>query len=247
MKLVYCCDIIGNKSSKQPRWKKNCEIEEEDMVNERTAQRWFNRFDIGDSMLVDESRFGCPSEWDVEATKQAVESQSPTKSRWLDKGQLPQSIAERGRFEPKVLLSPVELWRFSVFGNNSRTITGEIYSEQVKRTCEALSQRYAGLVDQNGCSYNMIMLANITVKVTRDNIEELRGTELLSYAVFSPLHASSNHYLYRSMPKFIRGKVIEYKGEIENALREFFASKPKEWFYGGLRDLAEPSDRLVIS
>ncbi|KAL4717383.1 hypothetical protein ACJJTC_017270 [Scirpophaga incertulas] len=42
-----------------------------------------------------------------------------------------------------------------------------------------------------------------------------------------------------SMAKFLRGKKFESKGDVEIAVRQFFASKPKEWFYQGLEELAK--------
>jgi transposase len=47
-------------------------------VNERTAQRWFNRFASGNLSLEDEQLPGRPRIWDSEATKEAAEQQPST-------------------------------------------------------------------------------------------------------------------------------------------------------------------------
>ncbi|GBP59093.1 Histone-lysine N-methyltransferase SETMAR [Eumeta japonica] len=58
--------------------RKEFEIEGEDTVNERTVQRWFDRFNCGDLSLADHSQSGRPSEEDIEATKDPIENQLNT-------------------------------------------------------------------------------------------------------------------------------------------------------------------------
>ncbi|GBP87323.1 Histone-lysine N-methyltransferase SETMAR [Eumeta japonica] len=45
-----------------------------------------------------------------------------------------------------------------------------------------------------------------TAKVTRDEIEELGGIELVMHPTFSPDVAPSDYYSFRSMAKFFRGR-----------------------------------------
>jgi hypothetical protein len=63
--------------------KKICDVEKERAVNERTAQRWFKRFAIGNLSLEDEQRLGRPRIWGSEATKEAAEQQPSTSTRRL--------------------------------------------------------------------------------------------------------------------------------------------------------------------
>ncbi|GBP25945.1 hypothetical protein EVAR_84503_1 [Eumeta japonica] len=59
--------------------KEICKIRGEGTMNERTAQRWFNRFDSRDSTLIHHTRSGRPPVRDIEAAKEAVENPSVTK------------------------------------------------------------------------------------------------------------------------------------------------------------------------
>lgn len=63
--------------------KRICEIEGEELVNERTAQRWFKRFSSGNLRLEDKERPGRPVVWDIEKTKNTVESNPCTSTRQL--------------------------------------------------------------------------------------------------------------------------------------------------------------------
>jgi histone-lysine N-methyltransferase SETMAR len=84
MKYGYYSDIIGNKTIKlRQQQKKICDVEGEDAVNERTAQRWFKWFVSGNLSLEDEQRPGQPWIWDSEATKEAAEQQPSTSTRRL--------------------------------------------------------------------------------------------------------------------------------------------------------------------
>ncbi|GBP17188.1 Histone-lysine N-methyltransferase SETMAR [Eumeta japonica] len=73
-------------------------------------------------------------------------------------------------------------------------------------------------------------------KVTRDDVEELGGIELLLFSTFSTDLAS---FVFSFMAKFFRGRKFESDGDLENAMRHLFASKAKEWFYQYPRELAQ--------
>jgi hypothetical protein len=41
------------------------------------------------------------------------------------------------------------------------------------------------------------------------------------------------------MARFLRGKMFQSVADVEVAVKEFFASKDKEWFYQAFKELAE--------
>jgi hypothetical protein len=63
--------------------KKVCDVEGEGAVNERTAQRLFERCASGNLSLEVEQRPKRPPIWDSEATKEAAEQRPPTSTRRL--------------------------------------------------------------------------------------------------------------------------------------------------------------------
>lgn len=168
--------------------------------------------------------------------------------QWLDIRQLPEPVVKRGRFESKVLLCVWWNYEGLVYFEtvpDGRTITAEIYCGQLTRMYEVLSQKYPGLVNRKRVLLQQDNARPHTAKVTRDKIEELGGIEILPHPAFSPDLAPSDYYLFRSMAKFLRGKRFESRENIESAVQQFFASKPKEWFYQGLKELAERWVRTI--
>jgi histone-lysine N-methyltransferase SETMAR len=63
--------------------KKIYEVEDEDVISNRTAQNWFKRFNDGDTSLEDEPRSGRPVIVDSEALREAVGANSATSTRRL--------------------------------------------------------------------------------------------------------------------------------------------------------------------
>ena len=51
-----------------------CDVEGEDSMPERTAQRWYQRFKAGDMSLEDKPRSGRPSTVDQEELRAAIEA-----------------------------------------------------------------------------------------------------------------------------------------------------------------------------
>ncbi|GBP80315.1 Histone-lysine N-methyltransferase SETMAR [Eumeta japonica] len=61
-------------------------------------------------------------------------------------------------------------------------------------------------------------------------IKELVGIKLLPHPAFIPGLVPSDFFLFRSIVKFFRIEKFKSKGNFENAVQQFFASKPKEHF-----------------
>ncbi|GBP42322.1 Histone-lysine N-methyltransferase SETMAR [Eumeta japonica] len=80
-------------------------------------------------------------------------------------------------------------------------------------------------------SYSAVLLQHDNArthagKVTRDKSKELSVIELSPHPEFRPDLALSGYYLF----KFVCGKNFRSKGNVENAVRQFFASELKERF-----------------
>ena len=59
----------------------------------------------------------------------------------------------------------------------------------------------------------------------------MEGIEVLPHPAYSPDIAPSDYGLFRSLSTFLRGKQFENFDQVENACKEFFASKTKDWYH----------------
>jgi hypothetical protein len=78
-----------------------------------------------------------------------------------------------------------------------------------------------------------------TSRVVKRKIEELDGVETLSHPPYSPDLAPCDYHLFRSMAHFLRGRRFNNVAELENGIREFFASKDREFYQQGIEQLAD--------
>ncbi|GBP62167.1 Histone-lysine N-methyltransferase SETMAR [Eumeta japonica] len=122
--------------------------------------------------------------------------------QWLNKGQLLKLIVKRGRFEQKACY---------VSGENMKKYLG-------------------GSVNRKWVLVQYVNATLHTVKFMYDKIVELCGVERV-HPAFSPDLAPSDRYLFRPMAKFFYVKKFESEGDVENAVQQFLAHKPEEWFY----------------
>ncbi|GBP87251.1 Histone-lysine N-methyltransferase SETMAR [Eumeta japonica] len=123
------------------------------------------------------------------------------------------NMSTKEAVEIQLSISTRRLW--NSLGQSHRTSSFNIigkYPDLVNRQ-RALFQHNATLFQHNARPH--------TGKVTRDEIEELDGTELLPHTAFGPDLTSSDCYLFRCMEKFICGKKIRVQTRVRRPLRSF--------------------------
>ncbi|CAH2101193.1 unnamed protein product [Euphydryas editha] len=197
-------------------------------------------------MECDKYEIRCPSAWNIERLEGKKYKTNPVPtfadySTPLDKDTIHCHLKSLGKIYKSCRIVPHELTKIQpkrrvemVELSMTRYIVG-----QLMRMYEVISEKYPGLVNGKRVLLQQDNAKPHTAKVTRYKIEELGGVELLPHPEFSTDLAPSDYYLFRSMAKFLRGEKFESKGDVKNAVRQFFASKPKEWFYQGIKELAE--------
>jgi histone-lysine N-methyltransferase SETMAR len=299
-----------------------CDVEGEDSMPERTAQRWYQRFKAGDMSLEDKPRSGRPSIVDQEELRAAIEANPGSSTRdlsselgssretirrhlhalgfenkrprvlpheltpeqaqkrlnicrqllqnlndarfwrrivtsdekwiflrnpdtgnqWLQPGQVGTPVVRRGRFEKKVMLcvwwnvEGVVHWELVPAG---RAVNGKLYVEQLERVHEALRQRYPSMIRRNQILLQQDNAPAHTSRTTKEKIEELDGVDVLPHPPYSPDLAPSDYHMFRSMAHFLRGRRFNNTDELEDGIREFFASKDREWYRRGIEQLAD--------
>ena len=102
-----------------------------------------------------------------------------------------------------------------------------------------LCRKYPALVNRKRVVLQQDNTKPHTARQTKEKVRNLDAIELLPHPAYSPDLAPSDYHLFRSMAHFLRGRSFNNLGEVENGCREFFASKNKEWYRGGIVQLAD--------
>jgi histone-lysine N-methyltransferase SETMAR len=162
--------------------------------------------------------------------------------QWLDPNQPAQAVAKCSRFEEKVMLC---VWwncqgiiHFELVPSG-RTITANLYCQQLGRMYEKLAELHPGYLNRGGVHLLHDNAKPHTAKKTKNKIEALKGIELLPHPAYSPDLAPSDYYLFRSMAHLLRGRRFKNVAEVESGVQEFFKSKDKSWYRRGIHELAE--------
>ena len=164
-----------------------------------------------------------------------------TRSQWLLPGQTAEPVAKRGMFEPKVLLCV--WWNYQGVIHyelipGGRTINSDLYSEQLRKVCQVVRERYPALVNRRRLLLQHDNARPHTSRTTRRAIQELGCIQVLPHPAYSPDLAPSDYHMFRSMSHFLRGRRFETLDGVENGIKEFFASKSPDWYRSGIEDFA---------
>ena len=159
------------------------------------------------------------------------------RKQWLDPGQPANPVVKQKSFERKVMLCV--WWNFEGVVHfelvpEGLAINAELYSQQLERMYAALGERYPALVNRKRVLLQQDNARHHTAHITQEKIEELEGIELLPHPAYSPDLAPSDYHLFRSMAHFLRGRRFDNDQQVEEACREFFASKEQAWYRRGI-------------
>ena len=114
-----------------------------------------------------------------------------------------------------------------------RAVNGELYVERVH---EALRRHYPSMIRRNQILLQQDNAPVHTSKMTKEKIEELDGVDVLPHPPYSPDLAPSDYHMFRSIAHFLG---FNNTGELEDGIREFFASKDREWYRRRIEQLAD--------
>ena len=122
---------------------------------------------------------------------------------------------------------------------DGRAVNAELYSEQLERVYNVVTQRYPTLIRRK-----LVLLQHDNVpahraNLTKETLDELNAVEVLPHPPYSPALAPSDYGLFRSMVHFFRGRRFETFDQVEAACREFFEAKELPWYRDQIRQLAE--------
>lgn len=158
------------------------------------------------------------------------------KRQWVSVGEQAEPEPKPELHQRKVMLS---VW-WNVHGvihyellPAGATITAISYCDQLQRVQHALQrarpqQEKVYFLHDNARPHS--------AKMTRQKIIEL-GWEQLPHPPYSPDLAPTDYHLFRSLEHTLRDKQYDDQAHLEQDLREFFQSKPPEFYATGIRKL----------
>lgn len=170
------------------------------------------------------------------------------KRQWLDKDQPPLPDPKANIHGKKILLC---VWwdRQGIIHhellNRNETVTGDVYVQQLQRVQEKLLEKRPALVNRK----NVILLHDNarphTARVTQEKILEL-GWSVLPHPPYSPDFAPTDYHLFCSLQNFLNGKTFTSDQGVNEAVLEFFQSKPINFYEKGI-DVLKTRWQQVIS
>ena len=121
---------------------------------------------------------------------------------------------------------------------NNKTITADVYSQQLRRLNEVLLRKRPTLANQQ----DIILLHDNSrphvAKLTQQKIERL-GWEVLPHPAWSLDLSSTDYHLFLSLRNYLCNKHYEDFDELKSDLTAFFESKPASFFRRGIELLPE--------
>lgn len=166
------------------------------------------------------------------------------KRNWLRKDSPPQFQAKAELHSRKVMLC---VWWdsqgiiLSELLPQGTTITADLYCQQLQR----LAEKIAETRPQHGVVRFLHDNARPHVaKATRQKLIEL-GWEVLPHPPYSPDLAPSDYHLFRALSHAIEGKSFANEEELEAWIRDFFDSRPHNFYRDGIKKLPERWQKVV--
>lgn len=161
--------------------------------------------------------------------------------QWVDRDKAPQPLTKQGLHPRKLMLS---VWwnfkgiiHFELLPTN-QTINSDFYCQQLERLYHVLRQKEPALVNRKGVILQHDNARPHTARITSEKLSQL-GWEVLPHPAYSPDLAPSDFHLFRSLENFLRGKSFDNEECINNALVNFFQSKPSEFYNSGIKKLVK--------
>jgi histone-lysine N-methyltransferase SETMAR len=171
------------------------------------------------------------------------------KNQWLTPGQSPIPTSKTGLHPKKVLLC---VW-WDICGiihfelmPQGRTITADIYCDQLDRLNEALKAKRPALMNRKGVILQQDNARPHSAQITQKKIRQL-DWEVLPHPAYSPDVAPSDYHLFRSLEHKLRNKTFRNPDDVNSHLEGFFGSKDGNFYKEGIMKLQDRWKKVVES
>ena len=128
--------------------------------------------------------------------------------------------------------------------DRNQTVDAELYVLQMQRLNNAIQQKrpdrqYGVLLQHDNARPHIAIM-------TKEAIQTL-GWEVLPHPPYSPDLAPSDFYLFRSLSNALRDVSFNNDVELRAWLKEFFESRPGDFYRRGIEKLVERCEQVVTN
>lgn len=163
------------------------------------------------------------------------------KRQWVDKDEQPQATPKAELHQKKLMLcvwwNMTGILHFELLPSN-RTVTAEIYADQLERVQASLIESHPALVNRKGVILLHDNARPHVAKMVHEKIVQL-GWEVLAHPAYSPDLAPTDYHLFRALQNHLHGKSYEKDDDIQNDIQHFFDSKPPTFYETGFCQLVQ--------
>ena len=128
-----------------------------------------------------------------------------------------------------------------------KTITGEVYRQQLIRLNRAIKEKRPEYATRHDCIIFQHDNARPHVAKPVKKYLDNTGWEILPHPPYSPDIAPTDYHLFRSMQNALTGIRFTSKEDIENWLDSFLASKDEKFFWDGIHHLPDRWAKVIAS
>lgn len=125
------------------------------------------------------------------------------------------------------------------------TLNSRVYISQVQEILDEILENRP-----RGSKKTLLWLHdNARPHVSHETMEFFAGkpVKLLPHPPYSPDLAPSDYFLFAHLKKHLRGKHFKTDSEVKEAVKQFFDSKPPDFYERGIRMLIEKYQRVIAS
>ena len=111
----------------------------------------------------------------------------------------------------------------------NQTINSDVYCRQLNKLNVAVKEKRPKLVNRKGVIFHHDNATPHTPLATRQKLLRL-GWEVVLHPPYSPDHAPSDYYLFRSLQNFLDDETFNDDEAVKSHLVQFFADKDKKFY-----------------
>lgn len=160
-------------------------------------------------------------------------------TQWLDKSEASKPTPKPNLHQKKLMVS---VWWSSAgiihysFMKPGQSITADVYCNQLDEMMKMLAIRQPRLANRDK---PILLQDNARPHIARTTLLKLLELDLetLCHPPYSPDLAPTDYHFFQALDYFLQGKIFNSQQAVENAFRDFIASRSSGFFAAGINKL----------